>query len=149
MHRRVIGEEHKHLLAEEYIGSHEYHRPNTGKDPCPMDGLYGPLWLACGNILEPETKPENVFAMQDELNKMVKEFSGGMKRRVEIARAVLSCGKNIFMDEPFNGLDPETKRKTAEFIKKYQNGRTIVFASHFTEDAELMNGEEVKLWKDV
>ena len=108
--------------------------------------------LATGQCAYSETKLNEILQEilpQDELNKMVKEFSGGMKRRVEIARAVLSCGKNIFMDEPFNGLDPETKRKTAEFIKKYQNGRTIVFASHFTEDAELMNGEEVKLWKDV
>lgn len=82
------------------------------------------------------------------LTKPLKEFSGGMKRRVEIARALLSVGDTIFLDEPFNGLDKESKAKTVAFIKKYQKNRTILFSSHHIEDIKLMSAKELNLWKN-
>ena len=84
---------------------------------------------------------------KESLSKPVKEYSGGMKRRVEIMRAMLSDSAILLLDEPFNGLDGETKEKTIEFIKKYQKGRTILFTTHCNEDIENVKAEEKKLWK--
>ena len=44
------------------------------------------------------------------------------------------------LDEPFAGLDEETKKNTAEFIKKYLMGRTLIVAAHDEKDAELLGG---------
>ena len=79
------------------------------------------------------------------LSKPVKEYSGGMKRRVEIARALLSEGNVIFMDEPFGGLDEETKEKTIQFIDKYRNNRTLIFTTHCPLDIIKVKAEEYKL----
>lgn len=70
----------------------------------------------------------------------VKEFSGGMKRRVAIVRAMLAGGGAVFMDEPFKGLDERMKTIAAEFIKEYLHGRTLVAVSHDSRDAELLGG---------
>lgn len=118
-------------------------------------------------LFEEYTASENIFATgqcflnsmlveealceilpKEAIIKPVKEFSGGMKRRVEIARALLSVGDTIFLDEPFAGLDKETKEKTIAFIRKYQKGRTILFTSHHMEDIKFMGGEEIHLWKN-
>ncbi len=106
--------------------------------------------LATGQcLLKPIQVEEKLCEIlpKEALQKPVKEFSGGMKRRVEIARTMLSEGDVIFLDEPFNGLDEETKKKTIGFIKKYQRDRTILFTSHHMQDIKLMDGEEVDLWK--
>lgn len=79
---------------------------------------------------------------EESYGKPVKEYSGGMKRRVEIARAILSDSPVLLMDEPFNGLDEQTKEKTIVFLKKYKQGRTILFTSHCRADIEKMQAEE-------
>lgn len=71
-------------------------------------------------------------------------LSGGMKRRCALARALFYEMDNedavCILDEPFTGLDEETKAKTAEFIKKYLMGRTLIVATHDEKDAELLGG---------
>lgn len=107
--------------------------------------------LATGQCFMTKTKVEEALREIlpiDALSKPLREYSGGMKRRVEIARAMLSVGDTILLDEPFNGLDKESKEKTIAFIKKYQNDRTILFTSHHLEDIKLMGGEEIDLWKN-
>lgn len=84
----------------------------------------------------------------ESLSKPVKEYSGGMKRRVEIARAMLSDSVIILLDEPFNGLDEETKDKAILFINKYKQGRTILFTTHCPTDIEKIKAEEVFLWNE-
>lgn len=81
----------------------------------------------------------------ESLKKSVKEYSGGMKRRVEIARALLSDSNILLLDEPFAGLDEDTKGKTIEFIKRYQNGRTIIFTTHSVSDIEKLKATEYRL----
>lgn len=75
---------------------------------------------------------------QEELDKPVRDYSGGMKRRVAIARAVLSGGDILFMDEPFKGLDETTKKITMDYVKKYAKGSTVIFVTHDREEAEYM-----------
>lgn len=81
------------------------------------------------------------------LDKPVKEYSGGMKRRVEVARAMFADSGIILLDEPFAGLDEATKEKTINFIIKYKKGRTIIFTTHCLSDIQGVKAEEFKLWK--
>ncbi len=81
------------------------------------------------------------------LEKPVYEFSGGMKRRTAILRAILAPSDLIIMDEPFTGLDMETKENTIELIKEYTVGKLVLLATHNEEDAELLSAEIIHLNK--
>lgn len=69
-----------------------------------------------------------------------KSFSGGMKRRTAIARAVLAPGGALFLDEPFRGLDDSARRRAASFILSNLRGRTLIAVSHDADDARLLGG---------
>ena len=68
----------------------------------------------------------------------VKRFSGGMKRRLEIARALLHRPRILFLDEPTVGLDPQTRNQIWEFIRALcrNEGVTVFFTTHYMEEAE-------------
>lgn len=83
--------------------------------------------------------PENA------LTKQVCDFSGGMRRRVEILRALLAPSDVILMDEPFSGLDIQTKRETAAVINGYASGKLLIVATHSPEDAGLLNAAVIRL----
>jgi ABC-2 type transport system ATP-binding protein len=70
---------------------------------------------------------------------MVKKFSGGMKRRLEIARGLMHFPRVLFMDEPTLGLDPQTRNMIWEFIRelKKESGITIFMTTHYLEEAEF------------
>ena len=82
---------------------------------------------------------------EDALNKPVCEFSGGMKRRVAILRAILAPTDIILMDEPFTGLDQATKEKVIAFVLRHRAGRTLLVATHGEDDARLLGAERVNL----
>lgn len=82
---------------------------------------------ALSEILEPEA-----------LEKPVRELSGGMKRRVAIVRAVLSPSDILVMDEPFTGLDPETRKRVIDYIMKNKGRRPLILASHESEGLPKM-----------
>ena len=68
----------------------------------------------------------------------VKKFSGGMKRRLEIARGLLHHPKILFLDEPTLGLDPQTRNHIWSYIRQLnqEEGITIFFTTHYMEEAE-------------
>lgn len=70
---------------------------------------------------------------------MVSSLSGGMKRRVEIARSLLHLPKVLFLDEPTTGLDPQTRANIWEYIIKMQKEKkiTIFLTTHYMEEAEI------------
>jgi len=74
----------------------------------------------------------------DRKDSLVKTFSGGMKRRLEIARGLLHHPKIFYLDEPTIGLDPQTRNKLWAYIKKLnkKEGITIFFTTHYIEEAE-------------
>jgi ABC-2 type transport system ATP-binding protein len=74
----------------------------------------------------------------DRKNSLVKEFSGGMKRRLEIARGFLHHPKIIFLDEPTLGLDPQTRNHMWTYLKELnkKKGTTIFFTTHYMEEAD-------------
>lgn len=76
--------------------------------------------------------------LEDRRKSLVKDFSGGMKRRLEIARGLLHEPNVLFLDEPTLGLDPQTRNHIWEYIKKLnkERGLTIFFTTHYMEEAE-------------
>jgi ABC-2 type transport system ATP-binding protein len=74
----------------------------------------------------------------DRKNELVKNFSGGMKRRLEIARGLIHHPKILFLDEPSLGLDPQTRNFLWTYIRKMnkKEGMTIFLTTHYMEEAE-------------
>ncbi len=79
-----------------------------------------------------------VVGLSDRKNDLVKKFSGGMKRRLEIARGLLHRPKVLFLDEPTLGLDPQTRRNVWEFIAdlRAREGNTVFMTTHYMDEAE-------------
>lgn len=82
---------------------------------------------------------------EDSLEKPVCEFSGGMKRRAAILRAILAPSDLIVMDEPFTGLDRDTKLTAIALIKEFCAGKLLLVSTHMEEDAELLGAEILRL----
>ena len=78
--------------------------------------------------------------LADRRNDRVKTLSGGMKRRLQIARALLHNPKILFLDEPTVGLDPQTRRRLWELIKSLnkQQGMTMLLTTHYMEEVEYL-----------
>lgn len=78
--------------------------------------------------------------LKERQNHLVKTFSGGMKRRLEIARGLLHQPKILFLDEPTLGLDAQTRHLLWSYVKKlsHDNGMTIFFTTHYLEEAEAV-----------
>ncbi|MGC9133342.1 MAG: ATP-binding cassette domain-containing protein [Nanopusillaceae archaeon] len=78
------------------------------------------------------------FELKEVENKLVKYLSGGMRRKVEIARALLSDPKVLFLDEPTVGLDPDIRYMLWNYIKKLvkEYNVTVFIATHYMEEAE-------------
>lgn len=75
----------------------------------------------------------------DAVGKKPAELSGGMKRRVSLARALAAPSKTILLDEPFSGLDSDTALKALEIIRKYSRGKTVLIATHNLEIAKQLD----------
>lgn len=82
---------------------------------------------------------------KESLDKKVTELSGGMKRRVALARALEYPGKLIILDEPFTGLDHDTKLAIIEYILDMRNKRILLVATHGLEDAALLGAATIQL----
>jgi ABC-2 type transport system ATP-binding protein len=82
----------------------------------------------------------NLFQLWDRRNELVKNFSGGMRRRLEIARCMLHTPKIIFLDEPTLGLDPQTRNQLWTHIKRLNEheGITVFLTTHYMDEAERM-----------
>jgi ABC-2 type transport system ATP-binding protein len=79
-----------------------------------------------------------LFELWDRRKDQVKQFSGGMRRRLEIARSLLHTPKIIFLDEPTLGLDPQTRNQLWNHIKKLNEEEhvTVFLTTHYMEEAE-------------
>ncbi|MCD6296994.1 MAG: ATP-binding cassette domain-containing protein [Deltaproteobacteria bacterium] len=78
--------------------------------------------------------------LEDRKNEAVKTFSGGMKRRLEIARGLLHEPKVLLLDEPSLGLDPQTRNHLWGYIEKLskKKGITIILTTHYMEEADKL-----------
>ncbi len=78
--------------------------------------------------------------LTDRADNFVKTYSGGMKRRLEIARGLLHHPQVLFLDEPTLGLDPQTRRSIWEHILQLNQEKevTIILTTHYTEEADYL-----------
>jgi ABC-2 type transport system ATP-binding protein len=106
------------------------------------------LSLHCRFYKVPKKERENrikevldIVELGDKRYKIVETFSGGMKRRLEIARGLLHYPKVLFLDEPTIGLDPQTRAHVWEYILKLKEkaGITMFLTTHYIDEAEICN----------
>ena len=83
--------------------------------------------------------------LAEHTEKPVAQLSGGMRRRVAIVRAVLGDSEIIYFDEPFTGLDEDTKMRVIDYIDRHTDGKTLVFVSHNPEDEALLNAKKLSI----
>ena len=78
--------------------------------------------------------------LEDKADLQVHSYSGGMKRRLEIARGFIHNPKILFLDEPTIGLDPQTRRKIWDYIKQLNKTEklTIILTTHYMEEADSL-----------
>jgi len=80
----------------------------------------------------------NMVELWDKRNSIVNTYSGGMKRRLELARGLLHHPKVLFLDEPTLGLDPQTRNHIWEYVLEMRRneGTTIFLTTHYMDEAE-------------
>lgn len=81
----------------------------------------------------------------EDARKPVRELSGGMQRRVAIARTLAYGGNLILLDEPFKGLDEKTRDTVIRFVRDYTQDRTVLMITHEKAEAELFGGTVLRL----
>ena len=98
--------------------------------------IYG---LKGNNLKEKAMKALEFVGLADRKKDFPSKFSGGMKRRLNIACALVHEPKLVIMDEPTVGIDPQSRNHILESIKKLnKNGTTIVYTSHYMEEVEAI-----------
>ena len=78
--------------------------------------------------------------LQDWADRLVRNYSGGMRRRLEIARSLLHHPRVLFLDEPTLGLDPQSRRHVWSYISRInrEEGVTIILTTHYMEEADQL-----------
>jgi len=97
--------------------------------------------------LKPSERRQRITELLDyvelttQSNRIVEDLSGGMKRRLMIARALIHHPKLLFLDEPTIGLDAQTRRRLWELIRHMNHdGTTVLLTTHYIEEAEALCG---------
>ena len=85
------------------------------------------------------------LGLGSEVNSPVSSFSGGMKRRVAIARAIAAEGELTVLDEPFSGLDGDTKAAVMDVIKDRLSKSTVLLITHDPSEAEFFGADIIRL----
>jgi NitT/TauT family transport system ATP-binding protein len=85
------------------------------------------------------------IGLKDSLEQPVSELSGGMKRRVAIVRAILAKSDILFLDEPFKGLDVDTKTDVMKYLKDNLQGRTVIMVTHSIDEVMALNGRLITM----
>ena len=85
------------------------------------------------------------IGLGDSLDRPVHEYSGGMKRRVAIVRAVCYPAQLLILDEPFKGLDEKLRLEVIDYIRKYTGGKTVICVTHDPDDAERKKKKNMEM----
>jgi len=110
----------------------------TGRENLEFHGMmYG---LSRREAKERVKEALKIVELENFADKLVQTYSGGMKRRLEIARALVHQPKVLFLDEPTLGLDAQTRRRIWEYIKRLnkEKGVTIILTTHYMEEADFL-----------
>jgi ABC-2 type transport system ATP-binding protein len=80
----------------------------------------------------------DMMGLASRAKEQVRKYSGGMKRRLSIAMALVSDPQVLFLDEPTIGLDPQSRRSIWEYIASLKGKKTIVHTTHYLEEADTL-----------
>ncbi|MBX0330779.1 ATP-binding cassette domain-containing protein [Oscillochloris sp. ZM17-4] len=82
----------------------------------------------------------DLVQLGDAIDRIVKTYSGGMKRRLELARGLMTDPAVLFLDEPTQGLDPQNREGIWSYIRDLnrQSGLTVLLTTHYMEEAEAL-----------
>lgn len=95
--------------------------------------------MSCQEIRDCSIELFDVLGLNNVLSKKVKTFSGGMKRRLNLAIGVINKPRILFLDEPTVGVDVQSKNAILSFLNRInEEGTTIIYTSHLLEEAEKL-----------
>ena len=77
--------------------------------------------------------------------KLVRDYSGGMKRRLALARALLAPADALALDEPFSGLDEDNREKAIDCIRRRAEGKPVLLVTHNEDDVAGLNAKLIRL----
>lgn len=83
--------------------------------------------------------------LSDVDGKVVRDFSGGMRRRVTLVRALMAKSEILILDEPLKGLDDELKKHIIDYIKEKTEGKTVIIVTHDKEELQLFDANLVSM----
>ncbi len=101
--------------------------------------LHADLYGVQSDLVEPRMRQVlKMVGLWDRKDGVVATFSGGMRRRLEIARGLMHSPRVLFLDEPTIGLDPQTRRSIWNYIRELQQREeiTIFMTTHYMDEAE-------------
>ncbi|MEU9990694.1 ABC transporter ATP-binding protein [Streptomyces sp. NPDC048045] len=95
------------------------------------------LWAGCTSGARPEAEVLGLVGLAGRTGVRVKQLSGGERRRLDLALALLGDPEVLFLDEPTSGLDAEGRRDTWELVRALRDaGTTVLLTTHYLEEAE-------------
>ncbi|MER6852327.1 ABC transporter ATP-binding protein [Streptomyces flaveolus] len=95
------------------------------------------MWAGCVSGARPEAEVLALVGLSDKRDTRVKQLSGGERRRLDLALALLGEPEVLFLDEPTTGLDAEGRRDTWELVRSLRDGgTTVLLTTHYLEEAE-------------
>ena len=127
--RRHIGVTFQEMVLDDEL---------TGRDVLDYHGrLYGQ------NKAQRQARIAELLALvelEDAADRQARTYSGGMKRRLDLARALMTTPEVLFLDEPTLGLDPQTRARIWDYLRdlKERDGLTLLMTTHYMDEAELL-----------
>src|SRR5690625_4349902 len=127
--RKILGVVPQEIALYEELSAHENLK------------FFGEIYQVKRNVLEQRIQDVlEMVGLKERQKELVKTFSGGMKRRVNIAAALLHNPKVLILDEPTVGIDPQSRNHILETVRKLnaENGTTVLYTSHYMEEVEQL-----------
>eukprot|EP00526_Cylindrotheca_closterium_P003041 CAMPEP_0113643644 /NCGR_PEP_ID=MMETSP0017_2-20120614/22957_1 /TAXON_ID=2856 /ORGANISM="Cylindrotheca closterium" /LENGTH=1596 /DNA_ID=CAMNT_0000555187 /DNA_START=143 /DNA_END=4933 /DNA_ORIENTATION=+ /assembly_acc=CAM_ASM_000147 len=158
---KKVGNGDDELVIRSRIGFCPQHNSSLPKDLTCRETLRLFAYLKGGILIQQEgesidTSVENEvqrrlddvkFTSEEDADKLVSTFSGGMQRKVLIAMALLGDPEVVFLDEPTAGLDPYNRRTIWDMIIAAKSGRSIILTTHFLDEADILS-DRIGIIKD-
>ncbi|CAL9460054.1 Linearmycin resistance ATP-binding protein LnrL [Streptomyces sp. enrichment culture] len=97
------------------------------------------MWAGCVTGARPVDEALELVGLTDRADVRVKQLSGGERRRLDLAMALMGRPALLFLDEPTTGLDPEARQRTWQLVSELRDaGTTVLLTTHYLEEAEVL-----------